>query len=366
MSDENALLAAIWEHPHEDTPRLAYADWLQENARPERAEFIRAQVALATYAHGDPQARAFDERQKRLHRKHSRVWRQGAPPRVKRAAFHRGFLYPRVTARAQQLAAIPAADWDAAPLWCLRLNCGRAAVPDVLACPGLVRVGSLDFAVFHSTTRITHPDVVVRLVRAPELRNVDDLCLAFNHFGPEVVHALNEPGALPALADLSLSGCRIGAEGVRALAASPRADRLVRLHLSSNGLTAEELQPLFEALPRFVRLRELFIGWNTRPDEVARSAPAHALPPALESLDVGGGDLTHDGVAALAAWPQAAQLKSLDVGRYPGGHGPATVRALVESPYLGGLWKLTCPVGPEDNHALIAALRARFENVLRD
>ena len=30
MSDEKALLAAIWAEPHEDTPRLVYADWLQE------------------------------------------------------------------------------------------------------------------------------------------------------------------------------------------------------------------------------------------------------------------------------------------------------------------------------------------------
>ena len=32
MSDEKALLAAIWDEPHEDTPRLAYADWLDEHA----------------------------------------------------------------------------------------------------------------------------------------------------------------------------------------------------------------------------------------------------------------------------------------------------------------------------------------------
>ena len=36
MSDEKARLAAIWENPHEDTPRLVYADWLQENGQPER------------------------------------------------------------------------------------------------------------------------------------------------------------------------------------------------------------------------------------------------------------------------------------------------------------------------------------------
>jgi uncharacterized protein (TIGR02996 family) len=32
VSDEDALLAAIREHPDEDTPRLAYADWLDEHA----------------------------------------------------------------------------------------------------------------------------------------------------------------------------------------------------------------------------------------------------------------------------------------------------------------------------------------------
>ncbi len=43
MSDEPALLAAIWEHPHEDTPRLMYADWLTENGHAERGDLIRAQ-----------------------------------------------------------------------------------------------------------------------------------------------------------------------------------------------------------------------------------------------------------------------------------------------------------------------------------
>jgi uncharacterized protein (TIGR02996 family) len=45
MSDEEALLAAILAHPDEDTPRLMYADWLDEHGQPERAEFIRIQCA---------------------------------------------------------------------------------------------------------------------------------------------------------------------------------------------------------------------------------------------------------------------------------------------------------------------------------
>jgi len=44
---EQALLAAIAAHPDEDDPRLRYSDWLEENAAPDRAEFIRIQIALA-------------------------------------------------------------------------------------------------------------------------------------------------------------------------------------------------------------------------------------------------------------------------------------------------------------------------------
>jgi uncharacterized protein (TIGR02996 family) len=47
MTDGEALFAAILAEPDEDTPRLVYADWLDENDDPARAEFIRVQVAMA-------------------------------------------------------------------------------------------------------------------------------------------------------------------------------------------------------------------------------------------------------------------------------------------------------------------------------
>jgi uncharacterized protein (TIGR02996 family) len=53
MSDAAALLKAIVAHADEDTPRLAYADWLDEHDEPARAEFIRVQVALAAGAPSD-------------------------------------------------------------------------------------------------------------------------------------------------------------------------------------------------------------------------------------------------------------------------------------------------------------------------
>jgi uncharacterized protein (TIGR02996 family) len=43
----DALLRAIANNPLEDLPRLVYADWCDENDRPEHAEFIRVQCKLS-------------------------------------------------------------------------------------------------------------------------------------------------------------------------------------------------------------------------------------------------------------------------------------------------------------------------------
>jgi uncharacterized protein (TIGR02996 family) len=45
VTDGSLLLKAILAHPAEDTPRLVYADWLDERGETEHAAFIRKQVA---------------------------------------------------------------------------------------------------------------------------------------------------------------------------------------------------------------------------------------------------------------------------------------------------------------------------------
>jgi uncharacterized protein (TIGR02996 family) len=63
MSDEAALLNAIIAHPDEDTPRLAYADWLDENDRPRGAEFVRVQCRLADMSPAEPEWAALIDRE---------------------------------------------------------------------------------------------------------------------------------------------------------------------------------------------------------------------------------------------------------------------------------------------------------------
>lgn len=54
MSARGAFLRAIAADPADDTVRLAFADWLDENGEPERAEFIRLQIERARSAEPSP------------------------------------------------------------------------------------------------------------------------------------------------------------------------------------------------------------------------------------------------------------------------------------------------------------------------
>lgn len=47
MDPHADFLSTIIAAPVDDAPRLVYADWLEENGQPERAEFIRVQIELA-------------------------------------------------------------------------------------------------------------------------------------------------------------------------------------------------------------------------------------------------------------------------------------------------------------------------------
>jgi uncharacterized protein (TIGR02996 family) len=61
-----ALEAAVAAHADDDTPRLAYADWLDENDDPDRAEFIRVQCRLADLSPAEADWINLTERQEEL------------------------------------------------------------------------------------------------------------------------------------------------------------------------------------------------------------------------------------------------------------------------------------------------------------
>jgi uncharacterized protein (TIGR02996 family) len=56
MTEQEALFRAVCEAPADDTPRLVYADWLDDHDRADRAAFVRLQCDLHRRPADDPKA----------------------------------------------------------------------------------------------------------------------------------------------------------------------------------------------------------------------------------------------------------------------------------------------------------------------
>src|SRR5262249_875654 len=78
MSLEKAFLADVAEHPDDDAPRLVFADWLQDNGDPHRAEFIPVQGELARprLRGGSKRRRELQKREKNLFDEHGTRWKE--------------------------------------------------------------------------------------------------------------------------------------------------------------------------------------------------------------------------------------------------------------------------------------------------
>jgi uncharacterized protein (TIGR02996 family) len=74
MTEREMLLRAVCESPDDDTPRLVFADWLDENGEPERAEFIRVQIEQTKLEpHTVPWWKCYS-RARKLFAVHGRTW----------------------------------------------------------------------------------------------------------------------------------------------------------------------------------------------------------------------------------------------------------------------------------------------------
>jgi uncharacterized protein (TIGR02996 family) len=92
VTHDDAFQQAILESPDDDTPRLVYADYLDEHGNPDRAEFIRAQVALASVPPDDPRREQLQDRERKLLAVHREEWLGPLRPLLSGWAFRRGFL----------------------------------------------------------------------------------------------------------------------------------------------------------------------------------------------------------------------------------------------------------------------------------
>jgi uncharacterized protein (TIGR02996 family) len=92
VSEQDALLEAVFKSPRDDTPRLVYADWLDEHGEGLYAEFIRTQIARQEIATKTPERDKLLKQEDAVWKKLKRRW---ADPfegwKAEKGAFTRGF-----------------------------------------------------------------------------------------------------------------------------------------------------------------------------------------------------------------------------------------------------------------------------------
>lgn len=219
MTDGDALLAAILANPDEDTPRLAFADWLEENGDHDRAEFIRVQVERARLAAGGeppsgPQAAELRAREQVLLGARGFEWLAplrgpGGPLRHPGAhgQFRRGFV---------EVVWMPAS-WF--------LVCADALFRSVP-----VRELRVTETTLSALAGVASADEAVRLA---------GLDLSDRKLGDEAVGAISAGKLGPALRVLRLRGCGITDRGAHWLTREGRDWPLRELDVSHNPISRE-------------------------------------------------------------------------------------------------------------------------------
>ncbi len=358
MSDHlhAAFLAAIADRPDDDLPRLVFADWLDENGQPDRAEFIRVQVELATLSGFDPRRATLKARAAVL-ASNKDAWT--LPEfRGQSQVFRRGFV-ELVNVSAEWLVAHPNALLTApGPLRGVRVFGASTFLDELVGLRGLARLETLDLS-----NTLFPQGGVRRLFAAARLDNLRELILRNSNFWEgEELAALADTPVAERLRSLDVSGNRIGdagvgviatrpefrnlesfiyrgdeidyqlcvhAGGARALAESATLTRLTVLDLGDQYVGDAGLPPLVNS-PTVGRLERLVLDYNDlgdSGDEWVSAVVRSSHLSKLRELVLCGNRLGPLGAAELANWPHLERVRVVDLRecREPLGASPLPI-----------------------------------------
>lgn len=231
---ESQFFEEIIANPHDDIPRLVYADWLEERGDP-RGEFIRLQIELADASLDPDQRRELQIREADLLDEYQTEWTGPIADLVTRNAFARGFVefivveVNEFVERAEEL-------FRLAPIRSVLLNCHRIAgyinQPEptgLLECEYLERLSGL------ALTGVMNDDSIVRrLFLRRQFPYLERLILSGTGVSDETVQLIADTSSLTNLKVLDLSDNRLRNASAIALAQSQYITRLETLMLSGN------------------------------------------------------------------------------------------------------------------------------------
>jgi uncharacterized protein (TIGR02996 family) len=336
MTDGDALRRAIVETPDDDTPRLVYADWLDENGRAARAAFIRAQVEAARADPFGPQARKAAKRADDILEVHRGDWiRHLRGTYTEWPRFERGFV---AHLSVEPTAFVRSADtiFDAEPVQALKLfrfapPGGRVPLQPFFEVPRLRHICRFELSPRLELAEEEH----AALSGCPHLAGLRDLSLRDNPIPPSWLSAVLTGGAFPELAGLDLA--EIPNLGPILATAMPKAAHreLKRLDLTGVVFNSEHLQRVLTSRC-LKRVEELRLGragaaWDEGP--LFHLDMSFVIPwDRLVVLDLAGQRLGDGGVEEIVARKESAALRWL--GLKNNQLGPEAVRLLAKSKHL--------------------------------
>ncbi len=293
MSDEAGFLQAILEEPDDDGPRLVFADWLEENGRPERAEFIRLQIERSRRPFHDRGRLYPGERENALLAAHGKEWLASAPEYARdRLRFDRGFPGQADYVEVENFVNWDARLWQVAPVT-------HVSLTDYYPLAGEYRPEGVK------------EQLMRRMAAMPELAHLRTLYLGEACMTAADLRILLTSRHLTRLRSLVASGSWLGGEGVRLLARTRRLPALTELVLESAGIENEDVPALADS-PLLGRLRSLSLSNNGGlGDPAAQVLAGSRRTRNLTRLSLLGCGLTDVAARALAASPHLGGLTYL-------------------------------------------------------
>ena len=320
---ERSFLEQIVALPDDDTPRLVFADWLEEQGRDDRAEFVRVQVDRARLPAWDPAQVRLRVREKQLLDAHGEEW-------------------------LKELPAVEGARWE---------GFRRGVVAEV------------SFTSYEALRKSAHACRQIAPVEAVTVR------------WPRKRETKKDSPPIAELRELTLTGRPDDDEQVERLAGSPQLATLRTL--AARGLYSGTLG-ILTGSPHMAALKALRLPGNDLGNEGILALIGAATLAAVEEIDLTGRGVSErynedprvsrPGMEALAAWPGLASVRTLNLSGND--LAVAGLRALLRSPHATGLKELSLRATRIDGQAMAEfdAAKPKFrldvldlgENVLKD
>ena len=409
MTDRQALLAAIRAHPDEDTPRLAFADLLDERGDTffsHWAALIRTQIEAAGLERFTRPWLELVRRQRVLFAARTKEWTPMWGSRLGPMAYRRGFreaeaftgdgfeaaadrVFASNPIRAVSINGLGTprgklrpgiVDYPGLaftetldllgndPLLVMRfltraaegmprlralglgnMELSTSAAADILSLPALAGVTALDLSSNPLFRSVTHgrPE---SLFSAPAMERVRWLALGYTEPPPAALVALAHSPRLKNLKMLDLSHLRtrdptgtavpaMGYFGAQILGTGPAVRGVEYLDLTGHRIGAAGVEAL---APVLSNVRELLLGDNDLGDGGAAALAACPQLANLRRLDLGGNGITRTGAVALLASPHLQNLTVLDGVPLPEPEGERFVSVMFES-YAVPNWPMFRP-----------------------